>query len=438
MRHCASSLEGLRRTILFSVGSLLFMSAAHAVPSFARQTGLDCTSCHLSFPELTPTGRLFKLSGYTLGDRRLLPVAGMLQISRTSTASVDATQQDQFPKDRQVVLQQASLFVAGKITDGLGLFSQWTYDGVAHRGAIDNVDLRFARRLDGDGDGMIYGVTLNNNPGVQDVYNTSAAWRFPYASSSVAIVPNAGVAVEGLGQQVAGLGGYVLWHRLVYAEVSTYRTADKVYSTLRAATDKTRDVALRGGNPYWRVALQHEWDSGAQTAEIGAYGFSVHQFPDNMNPNGPTDDFRDIAIDTQYQYVTDRHRWSAQLNVTREHQSWNATPQSNPGDRLTALNVKGTYYFQKKYGLNLAHFATRGDTDATLYDTGSPITGSALGSPNSAGYVVELNYLPLRDTRIAVQYTAYTKFNGASSNYDGLGRNARDNNTLYLLGWLMF
>jgi len=32
----------------------------------------------------------------------------------------------------------------------------------------------------------------------------------------------------------------------------------------------------------------------------------------------------------------------------------------------------------------------------------------------------------------------YSKFNGASSNYDGANRNASDNNTLYLLGWLNF
>jgi hypothetical protein len=32
----------------------------------------------------------------------------------------------------------------------------------------------------------------------------------------------------------------------------------------------------------------------------------------------------------------------------------------------------------------------------------------------------------------------YQKFNGAETNYDGYGRNASDNNTLYLLIWLMF
>ena len=32
----------------------------------------------------------------------------------------------------------------------------------------------------------------------------------------------------------------------------------------------------------------------------------------------------------------------------------------------------------------------------------------------------------------------YNKFNGASDNYDGAGRNASDNNTLYLLSWINF
>ncbi|HVB08184.1 MAG TPA: hypothetical protein VNF00_04485, partial [Candidatus Acidoferrales bacterium] len=39
---------------------------AQAVPSFARQTGLACSSCHTNPPELTPLGRTFKLNGYSM------------------------------------------------------------------------------------------------------------------------------------------------------------------------------------------------------------------------------------------------------------------------------------------------------------------------------------------------------------------------------------
>jgi hypothetical protein len=38
--------------------------------------------------------------------------------------------------------------------------------------------------------------------------------------------------------------------------------------------------------------------------------------------------------------------------------------------------------------------------------------------------------------RLGVQYTMYDKFNGGDHNYDGFGRSANDNDTLYLFAWL--
>src|ERR1700687_597555 len=38
--------------------------AVSAVPSYARQTGLACSGCHYTPPELNPAGRKFKLTGY--------------------------------------------------------------------------------------------------------------------------------------------------------------------------------------------------------------------------------------------------------------------------------------------------------------------------------------------------------------------------------------
>ena len=39
--------------------------SAMALPSYARQTGLACSGCHYTPPELNPAGRLFKLLAYT-------------------------------------------------------------------------------------------------------------------------------------------------------------------------------------------------------------------------------------------------------------------------------------------------------------------------------------------------------------------------------------
>ena len=40
--------------------------------------------------------------------------------------------------------------------------------------------------------------------------------------------------------------------------------------------------------------------------------------------------------------------------------------------------------------------------------------------------------------KLGIQYTIYTQFNGGFKNYDGAGRNAGDNNTLFLFAWLVF
>ena len=47
------------------LGLLWPWRAAHAVPSFARQTGFECVACHVSWPELTSVGRQFNLGAYT-------------------------------------------------------------------------------------------------------------------------------------------------------------------------------------------------------------------------------------------------------------------------------------------------------------------------------------------------------------------------------------
>ena len=86
---------------------------------------------------------------------------------------------------------------------------------------------------------------------------------------------------------------------------------------------------------------------------------------------------------------------------------------------------------------SIGYFSTTGKADPLLYSS-SPVDGSRTGSPNSNGFILETDYRPWEKTKISLQYISYNKFNGAHSNYDGFGRNASDNNTLYALVWLMF
>ena len=59
--------------------------SAHAVPSFARQTGMACEACHTVFPELTHFGRVFKANGYTLSN--LKQVRDVSEKKKSSSSS---------------------------------------------------------------------------------------------------------------------------------------------------------------------------------------------------------------------------------------------------------------------------------------------------------------------------------------------------------------
>jgi len=346
-------------------------------------------------------------------------------------------------------LQQAIIFYGGRIAGPVGAFAQWTYDGIAHHSGIDNTDIRAAGHFtQGDVD-LIYGMTLNNNPTVSDVWNSTPAFGYPYASSSISLTPMASTLIDGgLAQQVAGVTAYAFWQRSVYAEFGLYRTADQMFSFLRTGQDISTPGAvarLAGTNPYWRLAYNAEW--GPHSLMFGTYGLIADKYADNTIPVSPTDRFTDVALDTQYQYLTYTHSITAQATLIHERQSWDASFPSggigagptpaNSIDTLNTFRAKASYYYQRKYGATLAYFQTTGSTDAGLYGS-SPVTGSANGSPNSNGVTLEADYLPIPQVKLSVQYTWFLKFNGARYNYDGNGRNASDNNTLYLLAWIVF
>src|SRR6516165_1856465 len=130
-----------------------------AVPSFARQTGLPCSGCHYTPPELNPAGRKFKLTGYVDrsddtktvkadgGKRRApldllaaLPLSVMLDTSFTSIKSpIPTTQNGSFE-----LPQDISLFLSGAWTSHVGSFLQVTYDTQADHFSMDNTDIRYA------------------------------------------------------------------------------------------------------------------------------------------------------------------------------------------------------------------------------------------------------------------------------------------------------
>jgi len=419
---------------------------AEAVPSFTRQTGLKCSVCHSNPPELTAFGRKFKLDGYTLtdpkadqavGDKdvtlpRDLPLSAMLLVSHTTTSSpVPGTQGSSagFP-------QALSLFLAGQFAPHLGGMIQATYSHESDHFSLDNTDIRYARHAAVGSKDVLLGVTLNNSPTVEDVWNSTPSWGYPWLSPNSAPSPSAQPFIVGaLAQDVAGLGAYTLWNDHLYADVTLYRSEHAGGPQPLTGTDFAFNI--QGVAPYWRLAWQQTM--GLTYLEVGTYGMHVSSVPGGAT--GVPDTYTDAAVDLQVERPFGANLLTLHSTFIHERSNLNATfaegGAATPAQHLNTWRADATYHLRGRYTLTVAGSSTTGNADPVLYAP-APVTGSALGSPNRGGLIGQVGYWPQQNIELSIAYTGYVRFNGASHDYDGSGRNASANNSVYVAFWVMF
>ena len=440
-------LDSLARAYVARYSSGARGVGVYGVPSYARQTGLACSACHYQFLTLTPFGRKFKLDGYTLtnlttvtekdstnGGR--LDLSPFSLLSAMATASVTHTSDDlpDTQNNAAALPQELSGFLAGRISSDIGLFTQFTYAGADGAFGIDNIDIRFARKTTiGSGTELHYGVTLNNSPSVQDLWNTTPVWGFPFIGAEGAPGGAASALIDdALAQNVLGLGGYAMVGDLVYGEFTVYRSAFQ-----GAAAPSSETGAIHGVAPYWRLAVEKDWEH--RSVMVGTFGLHTSLFPDVLT--GPRDSYSDIGVDAQFESragagnVVVRGSWIHEGQTLRATEA--AGGAANLKNTLKELRVNASYYPRQWLGVSAGWFDTRGTADEGLYSPG-PVDGSANGSPKTNGFLGEVDLNPWENTRIGLQYTAYANFNGAKTNYDGSGRDASGNNTLFAFAWLAF
>lgn len=430
----------------------LSVPVARAVPSFTRQTGFPCSACHTTPPELTPLGRTFKLNGYTMAGMpttkvqqkgketglsllQTLPLSVFFDTAYTSTNKPQPGTQNgsfEFPED-------VSLFVAGEWSTHVGSFVQFTYDAQDNHFAWDNTDIRYSNSTKLMSEDMVYGITLNNNPTVEDLWNSTPAWGFPWISSDFAPTPTAAAIMNlTLAQDVAGAGAYAMWNNHLYLAGTMYRTDH--LGIPQPFTGEGSRINIRGVAPYWRVAWQQSTTNNY--LEVGTYGMYLKSTPGAVV--GPTNHYTDWAADFQYDRTIPRFRndiLSFRGTYIRENSSLYATYEAEAADliahHLNTVQANVEYHFGDRYSAAFGWFNITGTADTLLYPEAS-ITGSATGSPRSNGYIANVSWWPWQNIQTAVQYTGYLNFNGRSTNYDGSGRNASDNNTLYVLARFVF
>lgn len=437
------------------VAAVGYSGDARAIPAFAAQTGMHCSACHIGFPQLTPYGRMFKLQGYITGG--MFPTWKNLAImSQTGFTELH----DKIPgglrpgyksNDAWVAAQQSSLYYGGAIDEklGLGAFIQVTYDNVSKSWHWDNTDIRLARTAKLLNKSLYYGFTFNNAPTVTDLWNSTPDWGYPFIHSYLAPGPTASPQVDQLAQEVYGVGAYgaldITSKDMIYAEADLYKSLPNQMSYRLGVGPATQND---GVIPYVRLAFQRTW--GSYSAEIGGYALQDNPYPAGVIA-GPTNAIRDLEADGQFQWIRPDQALSIQASYIHETQNWTADDPlgltSNPKDHLNDLTVTVSDLIVQKIGITESYNEIDGTADPLLYPAG-PITGNANGKPNTTGWTTELDYylynnggpawLPWLNAKFFVEDTIYPRFNGAAANYDGAGRSAGANDTLFSGVWVAF
>jgi hypothetical protein len=363
----------------FLVSNLAFLPAillispdAEAMPSFSRQTGQACSACHTqSFgPNLTPFGRDFKLGGYTMGGgsgtaAKLPAFGGMVQGSFTNTQKDQTVQSADQPdnalrptysKNNNVTFDQASVIYAGRIYGKVGAFSQLTYNGYEKKFEMDNTDIRFADQLDLDDligldIPMTYGISLNNNPTVQDLWNTTPVWGFPYTGSGVQPSVGATPLIDGaLGSQIGGAPAYTMIDNLLYLEAGAYGSFSSSTQNSFGIAGPDRYI-LNSPAPYWRAALQQNWKG--HYFELGHYGMSADVSQPGRDMTYGTNNYTDLAVDANYQYMANpKHIFEAETSYIYKDQNLSAA-RAAAGDPSTGRTYLATYNLNLAPWLNL-------------------------------------------------------------------------------------
>ncbi len=438
---------------------------AQALPSYARQTGQPCGTCHTDFAGLTPYGRRFKIEGYTAsgGPYRptlfpttvdpseqqhwVPPVSMMAIVGFTNTQAPLPPPSAPYNANNNVVVSPISFFYGGAITDHIGAFAQVTYNAPppggfgtdtldSHSWTWENTDLRYANSTRFGSLSVTYGITANNNPTVQDPWNTTPAWGFPYAASTLGSGFGPTTILDGtFAAHVASVGAYAFINDALYLEATVYTTLNpNNQNTL--GTDPFGAPGLFDAAPYWRAAFEPHW--GNHWLEVGTFGMTANVHPwvaagTMVTATFPqTDQYTDVGFDSQYQYQGDNFWLTLRGMYIHEYQNLNASFANgfaaNPANTLNEARGYASlaYGNNNRVVLTGQYFSSWGTPDALFF------------AGNANGWIAEIAYIPFISSqapgwpwfnmRLGLQYTWYTEFNGTS-----IGASA--NNTLFLYAW---
>lgn len=199
------------------------ISSSFGVAVFARQTGLECNTCHTSagFPTLTKMGQDFKAGSYAsehddtmIGDGEALSLPRTMPIGFVLKARAWNLNDGSESHTGVDIWDEAVIFLGGKIGknsgyviewgEGQPLAARWSF-GVVHNESIKTSIVVFT--VDGWGPGAVF-----------EAQSTGAVKNMRVFENKE--MNSAAASVDGWGEST-GIGAYV-YHDMFYAAIALY------------------------------------------------------------------------------------------------------------------------------------------------------------------------------------------------------------------------
>ncbi|MDH5485280.1 MAG: hypothetical protein OEY43_08620 [Gammaproteobacteria bacterium] len=299
---------------IITITSLCFTHSASAVPAFARQTSMACSSCHFqSFPALNSFGRVFRAGGYTLqGSQPLIEGENELSLPSTLNASVIAKLRYQLKADvdggRGEIQwpDEAAILVGGRATEHVGFLMEFGQGPTGVGVDTGTGDLTCTNPAD------VTTCTADTGTGEGSTHGTFLSTKLHFGiNDSVAIIP---FSTDGLG---VGYGFELL-------NTGAQRSQRPIenrggYSAgqlLGTASGEATGVAFVYQTPEWFVNYSHWTPAWNEIENVNIFGGLAHYIRLAYMPNiggwdtgfglssmngsiktGPTDPATEIHVD---------------------------------------------------------------------------------------------------------------------------------------------
>ena len=272
-------------------------------------------------------------------------------------------------------------------------------------------------------------------PAIDNQWLALPAWDSPGAMPVYRSMADAEAFADDPGSPSFDVGGYdPMWDDTKFSEFSAYGGLER--DALRVAGMRAIDGSdgTSGSIPYGRLTVQRDFLDGQQQLALGAYGTQVGVRQTAISSFGD-DSYTDVAADGAWRWISHPERdisdaFSAHLLVVHEDESLVASHAifgTRRTDDLTMLRGDASWSWGGNIAPVVQYFRITGSSDPVRL-------GTPDGSPNSNGFIGEIDYQPSDNARsplnwfhvrLSLQFVAYSEFDGSS-------RNASHNNTVLL------